>query len=472
MPRSRSFRAITYPLAGGSYKDGNSPLSQQRTLNMYLEQTKSGRVDNVLKSWPGLKLWSSGDSVENDRGIYERLFKGFAYQVSGSTLYRISSLGVKTSVGSIAGGDQVTMTDNDNVLVIVGGNQAYEYDGVTLSTRTHSFTPTTVDYLNNQFVYGSLDGRVYISTAGLTTVISGNSFSPDSSPDSLVRPYVFDQFLLNFNERSIEPWENTGQGIPPFERMDGVIQEDTGLAGKDAVANSSSAVYFLGSDNEPYQMVNFQTRKIGDAAVSREMQSYGDNQDCRVHHVSFKAQDFVIWSFPLVGKTWLYSEQTQIWSELDHDADGKRYLGNSTSRLFDKNLIGDYSSGNIYELDDATYQNNGVLIARERTARPLSGEQFDNPRQRVQFSELTFSVDTGVGNPNETNPLLQTTLSTDGVKFGDEIWHELGREGEYQQDIKHSTNKNCTDMVVRLRCTDNCAFSIFTAGALIREAGR
>ena len=472
MPRSRSFRPITYPIVGGSYKDGNSPISQQRTLNMYLEQTKAGRTDVILNSWPGLKLWSSGASGEYDRGVYKRLFNGLAYKVSGSTLYSIDSSGTQTAIGAIGGGDQVTMADNGSVLVIVGGNTAYEYDGTTLTTRSHSFTPSTVDYLNNQFIYGATNGRVYISTAGLTTVISGNSFSPDSSPDDLIRPFVFDQFLLNFNERSIEPWENTGQGIPPMERMDGVIQEQTGIPGKDSVTSSSRAIYFLGSDNEPYQMVNFQSNKIGDAAVSRAIQEYGDNQSCRVYHTSFRAQDFIVWHFPVVGKTWLYSEQTEVWSELDHDVNSQRYLGNSTAQLFDKNLIGDYSSGNIYELDEDTYQNNGVPMVRERVARPLSGEQFNNPRQRVQFSELTFSLETGVGNPNDPNPLLETSLSTDGVKFGDEVWHEIRREGQYQQDIKHSTNKNCTDLAVKLRYMRNARFSIFTAGALVREAGR
>jgi hypothetical protein len=437
---------------------------------MYLEQTKAGRTDAVLKSWPGLKLFSSG--VDFDRGIYGRLFNGLAYQVAGVTLFSIDPSGVKTAIGNVYGIDQVTMADNGFVLVIVGGNTAYQYDGVTLSTITLSFIPSAVDYLNNQFFYTATDGRVYISTAGSVSVVPGNSFSPDSSPDSLVRAYVFDQFLLNFNEKTIEPWENTGTGIPPMERMDGVIQEETGIAGKNAVTNTSRAVYFLGSDNEPYRMINFQAQKIGDSAVSWAIQSYGDNSDCRCHRVSFKSQDFIVFSFPSTGKTWVFCEQTQIWSELDHGALGGRYLGNSFAYLFGKNLVCDYSNGNIYELDDQTYQNNSTVIARERIARPLSGEQIGNPRQRIQFSELNFSVSTGVGNPNDPNPLLETSISTDGVKFGDTVWHELGREGEFQQDIKHSTNKNVTDLVCKLRCTDNCDFAIYAAGALVREAGR
>ncbi|HIO02148.1 MAG TPA: hypothetical protein EYN14_09360 [Alphaproteobacteria bacterium] len=472
MPKNRAFRRIEYPIVGGSYQDDSKPLSQQRTVNMYLEVTKSGRTDTDLKSWPGLKLWSSGVVGEFDRGIYSKTFMGVGWQVAGNTLYSISSSGVKTSIGSISGSDQVTFADNGVVLVIVGGGVAYSCDGASTSVLSYAFTPLTVAYLNNQFFYGASDGRVYITTAGTTSVLDGNSFSPDSDSDDLVNCYVFDQFLMNFSQRTIEPWENTGSGIPPVERMDGVIQEETGLAGKDAVGNSSRAVYFLGSDNEPHRMVNFQTVKIGDPAVSKAIQGYGDNASCRVFRASFGSQDFIQFHFPTARKVWMYSEQTEIWVELEHDTDGSRYIGNSIARLFNKNIVGDYRNGNLYELDANTYQNNSVQMARERVGRPLSGEQFGTPRQRTQYSEIGFSVGTGVGNNASVNPLVSTQISTDGVKFGSQVWHELGREGVFQQDIFHSTNKNCTDMAVKVRCTDNCDFAIYTAYADIREAGR
>jgi len=439
---------------------------------MYLETTKAGRADAVLKSWYGLNRLTTGAAREFDRGIHEKTFMGLGYQVSGSTLYSFNSSFTKTSIGSIAGGDQVSFADNGVVLVIVGGNAAYSYDGTTLSTISLSFTPTAVSYLNNQFIYTATNGRVYISTPGLTSVIAGNSFSPDSSSDNLLRSYVFDQFVLNFSELTVEPWENTASGIPPVERMDGVIQEDTGLAGVDAVSSTSQAVYFLGSDGEPYQMTNFQTRKIGDAAVSRAIQDYSNISDCRVFHVAFGAQDFIQWHFPSQGKVWMYSQQTEIWSELDHDKDEKRYIGNSIARLFGKIVVGHNRDGHLLELSPSVYQNDGVLMARERIARPLSGEQLGKPRQRVQFSAIEFSMGTGVGAPIEVDPQVEVEMSTDGVKFGDAAWYKLGRECEYQQEIRHSTNANCTDMTVKVRCTDNCDFAIYSAGAWIREAGK
>ncbi|MGB1192309.1 MAG: hypothetical protein ACPG3T_05260, partial [Pseudomonadales bacterium] len=228
MALSNTFKAVTYPLAGGSYQSRSEPLSQQRTLNMYPEPVQSGRADLVLQSWPGLKLWSSGVDGEVDRGFLCGLFSGLAYKVSGDKLYSITSTGVQTEVGAIGGAGRCTIESNGNVIVIVASGTAYQYDGVSVVSLSYSFTPVAVGYLNQQFFFTASNGRVYISTPGTTIVASGNDYDPDSAPDGLVRAYIYDQFIFNFGVRTIEPWQPT-TAIPAAERMTGVIQENIGL---------------------------------------------------------------------------------------------------------------------------------------------------------------------------------------------------------------------------------------------------
>lgn len=471
MPYSTKYQSYTWPIAGGSYSDKSKPLSQQRTLNMYPEQTQNGRTDVVLKSWPGLKPWVDGVGGA-DRGVYKRTFLSKVWQVAGTSLYSIDSSGTRTTVGTVAGSDQVTFADDGSQMMIIANNTAYLTDGPTVTTISYGFTPVSVDYLNNQFIIQATDGNVYISTPGTAVIATGNNFPFSSSSDSLVRSYVFDQFLMGFGESTIEPWENTGGGlIPPFERMSGVIAEQTGLAGIQAISNTNKALYFLGADNEAYQMVNFQANKIGTPATSSEFRSYGDNSSCRLRYVSFDNQDFILFIFPNQFKVWAFSEQTGLWFELDHDSN-KLYLGNSFTWAFNKNLVADRSTGAIYELDHDTYQNNGVKMIRERVMRPLSGELFQNPRQKYQLRTIRYSLETGVGNTNEVNPKVMTEISTDGVSFANMIQHEIGREGERQQDIRHDSNKYFTDLVSRITFEDNARFTLYTAGVLFREAGR
>jgi len=438
---------------------------------MYPEPVQNGRTDFVLQSWPGLKLWSAGVAGEFDRGFLKGLFNGLAYKVSGNNLYSIDSSGVQTSVASIGGSGKVTMESNGSVIVIVGNGQAASYDGSTLSPLSYSFSPLAVGYLNQQFFFTASDNRVYISTPGTTAVALGNDFDPDSSPDGLVRAYIYDQFIFNFGVRTIEPWQPVA-AIPAAERMTGVIQESIGLAGVNAVTNSSKAMYFLGSDGEAYRTVSFQSSKITTPPISNAFKGYSDNSGVICEHVLFESQDFIVFRFPTQDKVWVFSEQTSMWFELDHDVDSKMYLGASIANLFNKNLVGDRENGNIYELDLDTYQDNSVETVRERTCRPLSGEQFNNPRQRMQGREISYSLECGVGNTSEVNPKIMSSLSFDGVVFGAEKWIEIGREGNRQKEVYQSFNNYFTDLVAKVRYTENAKFTLYTSRVLLREAGR
>lgn len=473
MPLSTKYSPISWPIAGGSYSDRSKPLSQQRTLNMYPEQTENGRVPVCLKSWPGLKVWSSGVASEPDRGFYNKLFKSKGYQVAGTKLYSIDSDGTRTNVGSVPGAGYATFADNGNTLIVVADNVAYSWDGTTFATESYTFTPVTVGYLNSQFLFQADDENLYISTPGLTTVATGNFFPFESSSDDLVRTYVYNQFVFGFGSRTVEPWENTGGSIPPFQRMSGGIAEVTGLAGVNAVNNTADAMYFLGADNEAYQIETIRARRITSPAVAWAFQSYGDNSSCRVEVTSFDSQDFILFIFPEQKAVWVYGEQTGLWFEIDHGLFGDLYLGGGFSRIFNKNLVADRTTGALYELDVDTYQNNGIAIKRQRTMRPISGEDFGNPRQKQQLRMVRFSMETGTGNTNEPNPKVMTEISTDGVIFdGAEQWHTVGREGERQQDISHDSNKYFTDLVCKIQYAGNTSFALYTAGALIREAGR
>jgi hypothetical protein len=274
----------------------------------------------ALYSFPGQKAFSTGVAGESDRGIHKQLFLGKGYKVSGPTLYSFTSTGVQTSVGVIAGSGLVSMSDNGTVLVIIGGGLAYSYNGSTLTTISLSFTPVQVAYLNNQFILLASDGLIYIGDVGLTTFDAINSFSAESNPDPMVGIRVFNQFLFNFGERSVEPWENTGVGNPPFERMNGAIIEDVGLANQNCIVESSSALYFLGFDNIPYRVVNFQAQKLTDNNPGINELFSGYNKDTAfMQGLKVLGQDVILFFFPTDKKVWAYPQETELWFELDHD---------------------------------------------------------------------------------------------------------------------------------------------------------
>jgi hypothetical protein len=464
------FNRMEYPAIGQSYESPSLPASAQRTVNMYPEAIPDGLKQIVLHQFPGLSKQLSGITSEFDRGCH--VFLGELYQVAGGTLYKVTDGFSRVAIGGIAGGDRVSIADNGTIMVIVtNGNGEYTYDGATLSSVTLGQNPSNVEYLNSRFLYDDDDGRVAVSSVALTTIPAGNYFSPESAPDPLVRSFVFNQFVYLFGENSIEPWQNVTSGTPPFQRMNGAIVENLGLIGKDAIASTEKAIYFVSDDGDAQQLQGFQPTQISTVAVNNEWRQY-TLTDAIVQTVRILSLDFVIFSFPTSGKTWGYVEQYGLWFELETGVAGGRWLGNTLIEAYGKRLVADYATGNIYELNPDTYTDNALTTVRERIFRPLAGEQLGKPRQWYQMTELGLAVETGVGGLEEREPLIAISFSVDGGRtWSNDRFKQLGQAGEYLPDVSINTNQHFKDLTVRLRYTEPNKFSLYSAYIDIRESG-
>lgn len=477
MPVSRSFRSVPYIAAGDSFISKARDISTQDTRNMYVLSTPNSKTQAALISYPGLLPWSTGGATGADRGVYRREFKGLGYQVAGTNLYSISSGGQRAYVGTIAGDERVSMIDNGQVLLVVGGGRMYQYDGTTLTTLSTvsgsgvTFTPVDVDYLNDKFIALADNGLIYVANVGETNFVNG-FYDAESSPDSTIAIQVFDQTVINLGTDSIEPWEDIGSGTPPLARVAGGIIENTGVANKNAVDITSDALYFLGRDMIPYAMVNFLSSKLteqnpGIAELFREY----TRDTATVYALKWKGQEFVQFRFPTEGKVWVFSPNTGLWFQLDHGVNKQLYRGASTAFLFNRQVVADYESGELYTLDDDTYTNNGVTIVRERTFRPLSGETLGVGRTALQMRSIQYDVETGVGLADQ-NPQMVVQYSTDGGRsFSNERWLYLGKTGDYVT-VEDNSNRKFNDLTVRIKYTEPTAFTIYNANLYVREAGR
>jgi len=465
------YKTVQYPAVGASYKSPALPASAQRTVNMYPEALQNGLTDVILHNFPGLNKKLSGVASEFDRGVY--VFQNILYQVAGGAFYRVTSTYSRVSLGSIAGSGRVSMADNGTTMVIVtNGDGEYTFDGTTLTPTALGTNPSNVEYLNSRFLFDDDDGRVGVTNVASTTVPGGNFFSPESAPDALVRTYVFNQFAYLFGEKTIEPWQNVTSGTPPFERMNGAIVENVGLAGRSAVANTEQAIYFVSDTGDAQQLQGFSPTQISTVAIANEWRTYTIS-DAIVQTADILGLDFVIFSFPTNLKTWAFVEQYGLWLELEHGTAAGRWLGNSIIEAYGVVLVADYATGNIYQLDPDTFTDNAETTVRERVFQPLAGETFGTPRQFYQMTEFGLSIETGQGNTAELNPLIAISFSTNGGRsFSNERFKKVGQEGEYLTDVKVSSNQHFKDMTVKIRYTEPNKFSLFSSYIQIRESGR
>lgn len=476
MPRSTKFQTAPYQVVGDSYISSAKDLSTQYTKNMYpvvAPNSLNAAGGSALLSFPGLKVFSSDTSGGADRGIYKRTFLGKGYKVSGATLYSFDSVGTLTSVGTIAGSGLVSMADNGANLLIVNGQDAYSYNGTTLSTLSLTFTPVQVSFLNQQFIMLADDGRVFISDVGSTDFDASSFFEAESSSDNTLATIVFNQFVLNFGTDTIEPWENTGVGTPPFERMNGAIIEDVGVLNKNSISTTKDGVYFIGNDGLPYQLQSFQAVKLTlqNQGIAQLFRSYGKDS-AFVRTLPVQGQNIIAFSFPQSQKTWCYSEQTGLWFELTHSTSDVMWLGKTSAFLFDKTLVGDRLNGNIYELDINTYQDNSTTKIRERVFKPFSGADLGAPLERLQLKSVRYSLETGVGSAS-SSPQIMVSYSTDGGRsYSNERTLELGEEGDYLNSIEDYRNLKFTDLVIKIRYVENTRFSLYNSSIDYRTAGR
>jgi hypothetical protein len=440
---------------------------------MYPIAAPNSLSQGALLHFPGLKLWSAGSASEPDRGIYERDFKGFGYKVSGNTLYRFDSLGVQTSVGIIGGSGNVSMKDNGNVLMIVSGGVAYTFDGTALGSLSLSFTPIQVDYLNERFILLDDSENVHLSNVGTTIFGAEIPFQAKSESDETRGIQVFDQYLFVGGQSTFEPFQDIGSGNPSFARINGVIIELTGIANKNCMCDTPSALYFLGDDKIPYRIVSFQARNIAEQNNGiQELFSTYTKETAYLQCCKWQGQNMIFYMFPTEGVVWAYSEEAGLWFQLDHDKDSQMYLGKTFAWVFNKTLVGDRTNGNVYELDLNTYQDNSVVKIRERVFRPMAGETLGAPRAKLKMKCLQLAVNTGVGQSDD-NPQMMVSLSTDGGRsFGNEKWIPLGEEGDYQETVETYSNKKFKDLTVKVRYAENTAFSLYDSAIWLREAGK
>ena len=392
---------------------------------MYAEVATSGKSDIALRTSQGLTLFSS---VGNGpiRGVKKHLTS--LYVVSGGTLYSVNSSGTATSEGSIAGTGRVGMASNGtNLCIVTGvGSTGYLHDGSTLSTISDPDFggADTVEVLDGYFIFGDGTESFFINT----TPFDGSNYdaldfaSAESNPDEILRPFVDHRELLLFGEVTTESWYNSGNSDFPFERTPGAIAEK-GIDSKWAVAQSDNSVFFLDHTGV--------ARRLADAynpqRISAHEQEAAWGNLSEVFSYIDKGHEFVVFNFD--NGTWVFDAATGVWHERK-SWNENRWRVSQHEYIYGKNLVADYSNGNLYELTD-TYTENGALLVSEMVFPPINmdGEKF-------KLSSLQLDLEQGsagevrlwLSNDGETWRSAGTrSMGAVGNREARTIWRNLGQ---------------------------------------------
>jgi len=465
------YQTIPLSVVGPTSQNKSQQANSSLTKNWYPEITIDGRSNAALLPWPGTVAFGTAPS-ELDRGLH--VFRNVLYHVNGDALYSVSSSGVYTKIGDIAGFSRCIFDDNGVEMAITADGNAYSFNGVVLiKGDAAEFANTeSVTMLNNTFLYNAELDNFFVSEAGdaLNFRAAG---SAESKGDDLLRPYAFSQWVYMLGETTNEPWWNAAADTLGFDRIDGGIMEK-GLGGLYTVANTDQFMYFLGDDANVYQVIQSSIKLISTPEISFQLGKLNIGSAVGWTMV-LDGQDFFILNFDDDDLSYAYSEQTDSWFNLSSGVDNGRYIGSSYARVYNKHISVDFSTGNTIEITDQAFDDIGQTLQRQRTLPPINSSKLGmGAGKRLLMSKAKFMLQTGQGlaSGQGSDPAIEIEFSIDGGATWEVIdWPKVGKLGQYLINVEAWNMVSFYDIQFRLTMSDPVFSSLHDGSIDLKLAG-
>jgi hypothetical protein len=466
---------------GDTYTLESRNVDSQDCINLYpkLHERGTGKEQEVASLWgtPGYRFLvnlGSGPIRGTKRASNNQLFV-----VCGNKLYRVSSNFVQTELGTLStSSGKVSMDDNGIQLVIVDGENGY-----VLTLATSSFLPISdtdfpgadqVIFQDGYFIFSRPNsGQFFISGLNAVTFDALDVASVEGSPDNLVGHINNNRDVFFFGEKSAEVFYNSGNADQPFERIQGAFLE-VGLAARWSLAKSSSAIFWLGCDEHGtgivYSAQGYQPRRISTHAVEQAIQSYSTISDAEAWTYQMNGHFFYVLNFPTGNATWVYDAKTELWHKRGHLHLGQlnRHRASCHAFAFGKHIIGDYENGNLYELGNDIYSDNGAPILRRRRSPHISAAG-----KNIFYDRFELDLETGVGldgTQHGTDPKVVLRFSDDnGHSWSNEKWMDIGKIGQTTKRAIRRKLGYARDRVWEVTITDPVKVVITGANFEIRN---
>lgn len=449
------------PLLGMGQKGKSSTVTAQRHVNLYCEITPEGEKNRIaFYGTAGTTLFTDDNGDTPIRGWIA--VGALLYYVHRGTFYQINNAGVRTSRGTLnTTTGRVDLTYDGAVILMVDGTNGYTYTiaSTTFAQIVDADFPNgsnTCDWLDGQFIAddGSGSDAFYVSPDG-TNWDALDFATAESSPDGLIRVFVDHGQLLLFGEGTTEPWGSVGAADFPFAPIKGAISQ-FGLAARWSLSPYNDSLAFLAKNAmgqvQVMMMEGNAPRPISSPEIDYLINGYATVSDATAFSYLMGGHPFYQINFPSAMKSWLYDGSTGMWTELEYGLNGERHRGEMQANFIDRPLIADYENGNIYELDQNVYTDNGEPIAREIVTR-----HFFAGNRRVVIDELYVDMEVGVGltSGQGSNPQVMLQISkNNGKTWGSELWKSIGELGDYLHRVVWRRLGEAYDWLFKMRVTD------------------
>lgn len=445
---------------------GVSPvISAQRRINCYAQiEEEQDKSKLSLIGSPGLTLFVGSNISGPSRCLWpvNSLTTPLLFTLNSGTLYSITNAGIITAIGTIGttSGD-ASMVDDGTFLMLVDGSAGYTYNMLVPAGLNQivdgNFTahPKTVTWDDTYFIVNdALTNQWQASANGDPTTWPATQINFTGNAGAL-QAVLADHSLVNiYGPKFTEFWQDTGSADNPYARIPGSGQE-FGLKSAWSLAKFDNSMVGLFADKQGAvrigRMSGFRPDPISTQAIDYILQSYTNTEDAVGYAYTNAGHPMYQISFPTANATLEYDGRSKSWGERQ-DATGNRYWGNKFANLVNRKLVSDYRNGNIYQLDDTVYTDNGSTLAMEIWSKHIWSDD-----KYISIDQLQIDIEQGVGTVmgQGVAPQMMLEVSKDGGRTFKAIsWSNMGALGHYtQRCIWHGLGA-ARDWVLKLRVTD------------------
>jgi hypothetical protein len=447
------------------YKSKSLPLSSETLVNMYAEiQSDTSKSPIGLFGNSGLRELIDFN-IASPVYALERM-GNFLYTVVGNRFYQINDNFVATLKGTIPlTPNKIVLSVNNNgiemvILTSVGRSWVYNSSADTFVEITDvdyqlASDVTSIDGYN---VYSKQNSdQFFYCEVRTATVFDALDFqTAEGEPDNLVAIRKFQGGLWAFGERTLEFYKNTG-GNPIFQRVGGASR-GKGCLARDSVARiDDDAIFWLGVDKKIYAGSGYKPTRISTPPIEQELETYSnlDLQNAEAFTYVNEGHEFYVITFPDKNRTFSYDITTGFWA-IRESFDGNnaiRWRANCFADYKGKRIIGDYSTGKLYYLDNTYYGKEGD----NRTIAKIVISPLFADFNRATVSALYVDMETGVGatSGEGSDPKLMFRQSDDGGRtYSNERQIPIGALGKYKTRVKITQIGTADNYTFELRISD------------------
>lgn len=444
-------------------------------VNCYAEKTEGGKSEFSLVTDPGLIDFSEMTSPL--RGMY--VLDNFFYVLSGENLYRLTSTGIQSFIGTVLGSDPVIWSTNRkapfNQITITADTKNYFIENNVLAEVTDPDLPSGVHsngYLNGMTVYGINDGRLFWSDNNLTQSIDALNFTEaERSADRGMRIFINGDEVWYFGERSLEIFHDTGNSTLRLEPQQNLSQgEGAGTPCKNSPAIVDSSVFWVNDAKIVVRGSPYFPQRVSNHEVERDIElaiEAGYRNEIIAFPWTKEGHQFYHLRCPLW--CWVYDTATGTWHKKENH-DGASWRNAFYAFVFNKHLVGDYTSGKVYEYTFAAKDEAGDPL----TTKIISGIVHNFPDGMI-CDALHVDVQAGVGTlappAHSQEPMLLLRVSKDGgMTYGTEYQQSLGANGKWKKNIRYNRlgYTRGAGMTFELRNPEPVERAVFQAFAEVR----